>query len=406
MTASRLGSKLDSLLEVLNSQGRPIERATLRAVQQAFTSILERDSVVPGIFLSSLDGLSIGDYVMIGEEVIRIDDLPAQSCLVVTFSSVNGQRVTYFDTTAEAHGLDEPAYKVAVFPPGSQFSNNGLPVRHLYYRNDDGGPGFGKDSLLHFTAPADGSYTVRIRDITGSGGPDYRYRLSIRRPKPDFELTVTPSNPNVPAGGRIPINVTARRSDDFDGQIEISLEGLPAGLHATPGIIPVGQVATTLLLTADNDATLSEPTHMRVIGRARVGDHAMKHLAGTDDALMLISLVPRADISLTAETTELTLFPGDRKKVTVKVERDNEFHGRVLLDVRNLPPGVRVTDVGLNGIVIEPNESLRTFELEAFKTAKPIQQWIYISGRIETRSPLQNSYSARPISLKIETTER
>ena len=78
----------------------------------------------------------------------------------------------------------------------------------------------------------------------------------------------------------------------------------------------------------------------------------------------------------------------------------------MLLEVRNLPPGVRVIDVGLNGIVIDPNENRRTFEVEAFKTAKPIEQPIYVSGRIETRSPLQNSYAAGKISLKVEPSER
>ena len=37
-------------------------------------------------------------------------------------------------------------------------SPNGLPVFDLGYRNDDGGPTFGKDSRLEFTAPATGTY--------------------------------------------------------------------------------------------------------------------------------------------------------------------------------------------------------------------------------------------------------
>jgi hypothetical protein len=37
----------------------------------------------------------------------------------------------------------------------------------------------GKDSLVHFTAPADGKYKVRIQDVTRNGGPDYVYRLTI-----------------------------------------------------------------------------------------------------------------------------------------------------------------------------------------------------------------------------------
>src|SRR5438034_8412214 len=44
------------------------------------------------------------------------------------------------DTTAEAHANDSPVYKVQIYPPGTQFTSNGLPLVHLPYRNDDGGP--------------------------------------------------------------------------------------------------------------------------------------------------------------------------------------------------------------------------------------------------------------------------
>ena len=36
-------------------------------------------------------------------------------------------------------------YKVELHPPGTTFPPNGLPVFPLTYRNDDGGPGYGKD---------------------------------------------------------------------------------------------------------------------------------------------------------------------------------------------------------------------------------------------------------------------
>ena len=113
-----------------------------------------------------------------------------------------GSALTFFDTSPEAHAIDSAVYKVQIHPPGTKLSPNGLPVAHLYYRNDDGGPGYGADSLLHFTAPADGEYILRIRDSQGLGGDDYAYRLTVRRPRPDFRLTSTPRNPNVPAGRR------------------------------------------------------------------------------------------------------------------------------------------------------------------------------------------------------------
>ena len=56
--------------------------------------------------------------------------------------------------------------------------------------------------MVHFTAPADGEYVARIRDVQGLGGENYAYRLTVRKPRPDFRLSVSPRNPNVPVGGR------------------------------------------------------------------------------------------------------------------------------------------------------------------------------------------------------------
>ncbi len=53
---------------------------------------------------------------------------------------------------------------------GATFPLNGLPVVTFYYRNDDGGPLYEKDSRLTFTAPADGDYLVCIRDVRGLAG--------------------------------------------------------------------------------------------------------------------------------------------------------------------------------------------------------------------------------------------
>ncbi|HLJ55381.1 MAG TPA: PPC domain-containing protein, partial [Chthonomonadaceae bacterium] len=51
--------------------------------------------------------------------------------------------------------------------------------------NDDA---FGKDSRIDWTAPADGDYTLDIRDLTGHGGPTYFYNLTAKPLRPDFRL--------------------------------------------------------------------------------------------------------------------------------------------------------------------------------------------------------------------------
>ncbi len=390
VNARRMNSDLDSYLEVLDAKGNPIERAVVRPVWQ--TSIVLRDhaSSDRGLRIQAWDALQVGDYGMCGSEIIRVDALPLSPDADTEFQSFGGQRLTFFDTTGEAHAIDAPVYKVQIHPPGTKFSPNGLPVAHLYYRNDDGGPGYGKDSLVHFTAPADGEYIVRIRDVQGLGGDNYAYRLTVRHPRPDFRLSINPRNPNVPAGGTIPLTVTASRLDGFDGPIEVALEALPPGLHASTGTIRPGQNSTTLTLGADAGAKLADAVPLKATGKAG----ALVHMANPEDHLKLIALMPHPDIVMTAETKEVTLEPGKTAEITVAISRQGDFRGRVPVEVRNLPPRVRVLDVGLNGVLITEDESRRSFTIEALPTAEPADQTIYVSGQIETRSGQQSSYAA------------
>lgn len=407
VNANRLGSPLDSLLEILGPKGVPVERATLRCVLETSTTLSDRDSSGTGIRITSPTGLAVGDYLMIGAEVIQVDAMPRGPDDDFEFTGFDGQRLAYFDTTPEAHAIDQAVYKVLVYPPGQQFAPNGLPVAHLTYRNDDGGPGYGKDSLLHFTAPADGDYVVRIRDVRKLTGPDYAYRLTMRHPTPDFMLSVSPRNPNVPVGGRIPITVTALRQDDFDGPIAVSLKGLPGGLKATEGTIAAGQISTTLLLSADADAKLDRAVPLAVAGRAQLAGSWAERWASQEDKLKLISLMPKPDIVMTAETKEVVLEPGGTAEVEVSIQRNNDYGGRVPVDVRNLPPGVRVLDVGLNGVLINETENRRKFVLAALPNAPAIEQPIVVAGDIETRAGgQQNAYAAQAVVLKVQAKTR
>jgi uncharacterized cupredoxin-like copper-binding protein len=394
VNARRLGSDLDSYLEVLDQKGQPIERAIARPVWATSLTLRDHDSAGRGLRISTWDGIKVGDYVMIGGEVIRVEALPLSPDNDTVFEGFGGQRLTFFDTTAEAHAVDSAVYKVQIVAPGTKLSPNGLPVAHLFYRNDDGGPGYGKDSLLHFTAPADGEYIVCIRDVQGLGGEKYAYRLTARHPRPDFRLTVSPRNPNVPAGGTIPVTVTAVRMDGFDGPIDVSLADLPAGLHASSGMIAAGQVSTTIALSADLNAKLDAAAPLRATGKAAIGSATVARLANPEDHLKLISLMPRADILMSAETKEVTLEPGGSAEITVAIQRQGDFRGRVPVEVRNLPPRVRVLDVGLNGVLLNEDESRRSFTIDALPNAEPVDQLIYVSGAIETRSGQQNSYAA------------
>ncbi len=72
VAAARLGSPLDSMIEVLDAKGQPITQAMLRCLFQTTTTLSDRDSRSTGIRLVSTTGLHENDYLMVGEELVQI----------------------------------------------------------------------------------------------------------------------------------------------------------------------------------------------------------------------------------------------------------------------------------------------------------------------------------------------
>jgi len=57
----------------------------------------------------------------------------------------------------------------------------------------------------------------------------------------------------------------------------------------------------------------------------------------------------------------------------------------------------------LNGVLLNEDETERTFEIAATPQAEPGDQWIVVGGRVETRSPQQNTFVApEPILVRIK----
>lgn len=401
VNARRLGSPLDSVIEVLDRTGGRIERATLRCLGETATALNDRDSATPALRLLVWNNLNIHDLVYVRGEVLQITALPRGPDDDVRFRAVRGQRLGLLETTPSGHALNTPVYKVQVHPPGRQFTPNGMPVFRLHYRNDDGGPLYGRDSRLTFTAPADGEYVARLSDVRGEGSPRHTYRLTFRAPRPDFRLTVNPEHPNVPAGARVAVEVTADRLDGYEGEIAVSLDGLPPGIEATSTTIEAGETSALLLLTAAADARTSRRgPPLTVVGRAQIGEQAMVRRVAVAGGRGQVTVLPPPDLVVRTRRPEITLRPGAETQIEATITRRNGFAGRVPVDVRNLPFGVRVLDVGLNGVLIPEGEVSRRFTLYCEPWVKPGTRTVYCTVRVESDPPVE--VAGAPLLLRVD----
>ncbi|HWE39020.1 MAG TPA: c-type cytochrome domain-containing protein [Isosphaeraceae bacterium] len=382
----RLGSPIDPVIEVLDADGKPLPRAVLRPVAETTIAFRDHGSMGRNIRLVDWKELAVGDFLLAGRELMRLAELPRNPDDDAVFEGQgfarfnSGERVAYLGTTPEQHPFSQPLYKVEVHPPGATFPPGGVPPVTLYYRNDDGGPGLGKDSLVEFDPPADGRYLVRVEDVRGLGGDEFAYHLVVRRPRPDFTLSLSTDDPNVPRGGAAIVTATIVRRDGFDGAVDVRAESLPPGITATTARIAPGATSADFVLSADPDAPATSPPSWRVVAEA--GPIRHEYDPGGPRGGW-VAVTPAPELKVEAKPARVAIRPGEKVSFTFKVDRAGGLSGRVPIDVRNLPADVRVLDIGLNGVLVTEVQVERAVVLYADPRARAGARPFYASARLE-----------------------
>jgi len=382
--AAQRGSPVDTRLEVLHVDGRPVERLRLQAVRNTAINFRSIDSNGNGARLDNYEEMELNDYVYFKGEVVKLFRMPQGPDSDMLFYTSNGKRRAYFDTSSMAHALDEPAYIVVPHPPGTKLVPSGLPVFPLHYANDDDGERkAGADSKLFFTAPADGSYLVRVSDTRGYSGDRFSYRLVVREPKPDFNVTLNGADLTVNAGSGREFSVTAERFDGFEGEIKVGVSGLPSGFTVTtPLVIEAGHSeAKGTLHAAPDAASASEEAWAKVQINASalierrpvvmaVNNFGKVKLGEKPKLFVSFEPMPHTEPKTTASNDqggrsfEITIAPGQTVPALLRIQR-NGHDDLATFTVENLPYGVIVDNIGLNGVLIPKGENEREIVLTA-----------------------------------------
>lgn len=365
--AQKLGSPLDTRIEVLNAKGEPVERMWLHAVRESQLNFRDTDSVRTGLRSSNSTEFILNQLIYIDGEVGKIFRMPqGPDSDYLFYADLGGRRQTYLDTTATAHALGDMGYIVEPHPVGASIIPNGLPVFKLRYANDDASDRrWGTDSRLTFTAPADGTYLVRVRDTYGRSDSSNIYQLTIREPKPDFKITLaTRSITGQPAGGAT-VKFTCEREDDFEGDVAINVAHLPAGWTlSSPILVEAGHHTAWASLMMDpsaKTATADELKAIRITATATIDGSPREQVV---DGFTNLKAGGPGTILVTLGPPEVSIKPGDKTYVTIKVDR-RDYKGRIRFNDRGLPHGVIVGNIGLSGILIPEGASERTLVLES-----------------------------------------
>jgi hypothetical protein len=396
-TAAQRSSPVDTKLEVLHADtGKPVEQVRLRAMRDSWNNFRSVDANNPDIRLEYWREMDLNDYVYLSGDVMRIFRNPRGPDAGFLFYNINGKRVAYFGTTAAGHALEEPAYIVQPLRAGEEPVPNGLPVFSIPYANDDEGTrALGRDSRIDFTAPATGRYVVRVTDSRGWVGKRFAYRLQLRAAQPDFSVTLEGGNAAVNAGSSKGFSLRAKRMDAYEGAITVRVQGLPKGWHASsPVVIEPGQLLATGSLTAEAGAEM-DFSRLKILASAEVaGKPVSKEVQGFGKPTLAAKakFVPHLEPSVAskpvarsgAEPAVITLVAGETVPAFIRVERQGE-EGLLNFDVHNLPFGVIVDNIGLNGVQVRAKETEREITLSAAKWV-PEQERLIHAAVASTRS--------------------
>jgi hypothetical protein len=383
--AARRGSPVDTRIEVLHADGKPVERLLFQAVRDSHLTFRPIDSNTDDLRVENWQEMELNQLMYLQGEVCKIFRMPQGPDSGFQFYSIAGKRRDYFDTSPIAHALDEPTYIVEPHPPGTKLVPNGLPVFTVDYMNDDDGERkLGSDSRLLFNAPADGSYLVRVTDTRGHSGDRFSYRLIVREAKPDFKVSLAGANPVVNAGSGKEFSVAVDRIDGFDEDVRVDITGLPPGFSvSTPVVIQAGHLEAKGTINAALDAPMPAKTNAAMTKVTATATIAGRPVTRDVNNLALVKLAEKPKLfvalepydpnvtnfverSITDKPLEITIVPGQTLPAWLKIKR-NGFDEVVTFTVESLPHGVIVDNIGLNGVLIPKDKSQRQIFLTAAK---------------------------------------
>ena len=407
------GSPADTKLEVLDEGGKPIERLWLQAVRDSHITFRGIDSTTTDCRVENWQEMELNQFLYLQGEVVRIFRMPQGPDSGFVFYSRNGKRRAFFDTTATAHANDEPCYIVEPHAPGTKLTANGLPVFHLHYENDDDGERkLGSDSRITFRAPDDGAYVIRVTDSRGYSGERFVYRLIVREAKPDFRVTFNGANPTINAGSGQSFSVSAERLDGFEGEIRLDIGGLPPGLSvSTPLVIEAGHDSASGTINAAADVQTPNNTNAvtsTITARAMIGSVWITNQVGSFGKITIAGK-PKLQVALDPNSSQdnsaraaapwselpvITIAPGQTVPAWLRVKR-NGYDDLITFTVENLPHGVIVDNIGLNGVLIPKGESERQIFFTAAAWVPETERLCYA---IENQAGRQTSL---PVVLRV-----
>jgi hypothetical protein len=285
--------------------------------------------------------------------------------------------------------------------------------------------------IENWVAPADGKYVIEIRDVHLRGGAHYPYFIKLTKSEPYFELYLDSDKTLVTPGGSAALFVRMDRKNGFAGEVQLAVDGLPPGISASCGRILAdkGQDGC-IVLSADADAN-RQTANLRITGTAvsKMSSGSSQNLTAEATsyqetylpgggrghwpvATHTLAVADPADIrGISLSTYDVTLKPGESKKIEVTIDRAPGFNVSVTLDMlmrhlnttyaNTLPPGVTLNDKDAKSL-LTGNATQGYLTLSAAKDAVPCEeQQCVVVAHVALNFVMKWTYASRPVTVRV-----
>lgn len=241
------------------------------------------------------------------------------------------------------------------------------------------------DPFYLMTAPTDAEYRVSVHDLYFQtyGDPRAVYRVVVKDTKPDFQLVALPLNSNAPNKGGIPSSVILRKGSSakvsvmihrkfgFNGTVDLSVQGLPAGVYCRGTSIASKEKSAILVVESNSDAKIWTGD-IKILGRVSSHDVALNSSFNLGERIAQTAAILRptanmnepadarltqglklsvineiASFQVTQDVLKKTVRQGEKIQVPVKVTKQNKFDDKVAITWSGMPRKSKITTKNL-----------------------------------------------------------
>lgn len=138
------------------------------------------------------------------------------------------------------------------------------------------------DSLLSWKVPIGGPWFLEVRDqLPSRGGDRFAYRVEVTEsPTADFALVLPQDSLSIDRGGEAKLKLNIERAG-FTGEIELTVEGLPAGVTVEGTKVDKNKPNTQLTFKATDTANI-QLSELTITGKSVGADPEFSRIASVE----------------------------------------------------------------------------------------------------------------------------